>query len=161
MIEEKIYQLFTKERKTLALAESCTGGRMAAKLTSVPGSSDYFLGSLVVYSNELKMHLLQVKAATLQKYGAVSKEVVTEMLQGLFHTTSTNFGIAVSGIAGPTGGSPDKPVGTIWAAVGERGKVLEVWTFRMDGDRNQIIEKTSTYLLETIFNKLKSTSVVK
>lgn len=129
MALSNIHKILTEKRKTLAFAESCTGGRLAAQITAMPGASAYFLGSLVVYSEALKRDLLGVPAALLREKGAVSKEVAEAMLQGLFEVTQADYGIAVTGIAGPTGGSKAAPIGTIWAAVGERGKPFEAFTF--------------------------------
>lgn len=115
-IEEKIGEQLRKRQMTLSTAESCTGGGVAALVTSVPGSSDYFKGGIVAYSNEIKMNLLQVSQETLMKKGAVSRETVIEMAQGVMKSMKTDCAVATSGIAGPGGGTPEKPVGTIWMA---------------------------------------------
>ena len=143
----KVHKWMQKNQKTLAFAESCTGGYLATQVTKHPGASDYFLGSLVTYSNKLKQKILGVKPSTLRKYGAVSREVVTEMWEGLMKRTSADFGIAVSGIAGPRGGTKDKPVGTIWYAVGQKGKQPEVGSFLIKGSRQVIITKAAQKLL--------------
>ncbi|HSW86217.1 MAG TPA: CinA family nicotinamide mononucleotide deamidase-related protein [Rhabdochlamydiaceae bacterium] len=153
-IEEAVHQLLISERKTLALAESCTGGAIAARLTAIAGASDYFLGSAVVYSEELKHAFLHVSKNTLSNKGAVSEEVVREMLSGIFEKTSADYGIAVTGIAGPSGGTPEKPVGTIWAAVGERGKEPDVGTFFVRGSRKTIITFTGDRLLSNLWRKI-------
>jgi nicotinamide-nucleotide amidase len=140
-----------KNRKTLAFAESCTGGYLATQVTKYPGASDYFLGSLVTYSNALKQKILGVKGATLKKHGAVSPEVVVEMWQGLMKRTGADFGIAVSGIAGPTGGTKDKPVGTVWYAIGQKGQQPEVGSFLIKGSRKMIMVKAANKL----FGKLR------
>ncbi|HAZ15356.1 MAG: hypothetical protein A2Y28_02065 [Chlamydiae bacterium GWC2_50_10] len=150
-IEKELKELFVQKKLTLALAESCTGGRMAARLTSIPGASAYFLGSFVVYSNELKEKALYVREKSLKEKGAVSKEVVLEMLQGLFSRTSADFGIAVSGIAGPTGGSADKPVGTVFAALGSRRKEPEILNLHLEGDREAVLEEAASRLFERLF----------
>jgi nicotinamide-nucleotide amidase len=145
-IEQVIHDLFLQKKKRLALAESCTGGMMAARLTALPGASAYFLGSLVVYSNQMKQDLLGVSEKTLGEKGAVSRETVVEMLEGVFERTEANFGIAVVGIAGPSGGSKEKPVGTVWAALGERGQKPDVGTFLTRGDRQMRISSTTNHL---------------
>ncbi len=117
-------KLLASKGKTISTAESCTGGNIAALITSVPGSSAYFEGSVVSYSYRIKEEILKVKEETLEKFGAVSEETVKEMLSGLLETLSTDYGIAVSGIMGPDGGTPTKPVGTVWIAVGNKDKVL-------------------------------------
>ena len=119
-IEEAIHSWFVQHKKKLAFAESCTGGMLSTHVTALPGASDYFLGSFVAYSNEMKEKALDVSKEMLNSKGAVSAEAVSEMLNGVFKKTSADFAIAVSGIAGPTGGTAQKPVGTVWAAIGER-----------------------------------------
>jgi len=121
-MEVVIGKILLKHKKTISTAESCTGGAIASLITSVPGSSAYYEGSIVSYSYDIKESLLNVKKETLEKYGAVSEETVTEMLVGLLNKMNTDFGIAVSGIMGPDGGTADKPVGTVWIAVGNKEK---------------------------------------
>ncbi|HPR57854.1 MAG TPA: competence/damage-inducible protein A [Bacteroidales bacterium] len=116
-MEEVVGNLLKLTTKSVATAESCTGGYIAHLITSVPGSSAYFKGSVIAYSNQVKTELLGVDAAILEKYGAVSEEVVRQMAQGVRSNLKTDYGIAVSGIAGPDGGSNDKPVGTTWIAL--------------------------------------------
>ena len=116
-IEQVIGDLLRKQRQTLATAESCTGGYLAHLITSVAGSSDYYQGSIIAYANEVKERELGVSAATLQKHGAVSEETVSAMAEGVKNRLGTDYGLATSGIAGPGGGTPDKPVGTVWIAV--------------------------------------------
>jgi len=121
-MEVVLGKILLKRKMTISTAESCTGGAIASLITSVPGSSAYYEGSIVSYSYDIKESLLNVKKETLEKYGAVSEETVTEMLTGLLNKMNTDFGIAVSGIMGPDGGTPDKPVGTVWIAVGNKEK---------------------------------------
>jgi len=116
-LPEIVGRLMAKGRLTLSTAESCTGGSVAQMITSVPGSSEYFKGSIVAYSNEIKEKLLGVSRATLDHHGAVSEDTVLEMAKGCRLSLSTDFSIAVSGIAGPAGGTAGKPVGTTWIAV--------------------------------------------
>lgn len=139
-IEEAIYSLFTKNQWTLSTAESCTGGSVAARLTRVAGASEYFLGSVVSYSNQLKRDLLGVSEKLLIEKGAVSEDVVIAMAMGILERTQSDYSIAVSGIAGPSGGSEDKPVGTIWAAFAGRGRKPCAWRFQAKGTRDMIIE---------------------
>ncbi len=130
-----------------ATAESCTGGLLASMLTDVSGSSDWFLGSLVTYSNEMKESILGVPATIISKHGAVSRETVSAMARGLLLMTGADIGVAVSGIAGPTGGTPDKPVGTVWMAWawpgGERAE-----KFLFNGSRTEIKEQTVRTAIE-------------
>ena len=146
-ITEALHAWMTSHRKTLALAESCTGGFMAADLTALPGASNFFLGSTVVYANGMKEKILGVSPETIRDKGAVSQEVVQEMLQGLFRLTQADYGIAVSGVAGPTtGGTPGKPVGTICYALGLKERPPQVGTFHVKGSRETIILLTARTL---------------
>jgi nicotinamide-nucleotide amidase len=125
--------------KTLAIAESCTGGFISHLITSVPGSSIYFKGSVVAYSNAMKENLLQVNNSSLIKYGAVSRQVAQEMAEGAKNVFETDYSIATTGIAGPGGGTEEKPVGTIWIAVaGLNETVVEKYIFGDNRERNTI-----------------------
>jgi len=117
-------QLLKKESKTISTAESCTGGYIAHLITSVAGSSEYFMGSVISYANEVKMDELEVKLESLEQFGAVSKEVVTEMAVGVRKKLNTDYALATSGIAGPDGGTDEKPVGTTWIALATPEKVI-------------------------------------
>ncbi|HYV94428.1 MAG TPA: competence/damage-inducible protein A [Chitinophagales bacterium] len=123
-LEKEIGILLREKNKTVSIAESCTGGLVAHKLVSVPGASEYFVGSIVSYSYDLKKMLLDVKEETLATYGAVSEEAVREMLMGALKKTKSDYAISISGIAGPGGGTADKPVGTVWIAVGSNEKII-------------------------------------
>lgn len=118
-LEARVGELLREQHKTIACAESCTGGYISHLITSVPGSSDYFLGSIIPYSYEMKESALGVKNETLNTYGAVSEETITEMAENVCRLTGASIGVATSGIAGPGGATPDKPVGTIWIAVSD------------------------------------------
>ena len=126
-IDENLENILDKQLKeeklTLALAESCTGGKLASLITAIPGCSSYFKGGIVCYSNEIKQEVLGVDSSLLAKYGAVSQPVVEAMAAGAYRTFHADCIVAVSGIAGPDGGTPEKPVGTVWIAVSYKGKV--------------------------------------
>jgi PncC family amidohydrolase len=125
-IGEIIVGLLTKHKKTLALAESCTGGFIASQITDVPGASAVFLGGVVSYSNEAKQKFLSVQAKTLEQHGAVSEAVAREMVSGARERFGADYAIAVTGIAGPSGGTEAKPVGTVFIAVaGPFGMLVE------------------------------------
>lgn len=123
-LEAVIGRMLREQGLKLGTAESCTGGYVAHRITSVAGSSEYFMGSAVTYTNELKMKLLGVKPETLEQYGAVSEQTVIEMVQGALPLLGVDIAIAASGIAGPGGGTPEKPVGLVWIAVGNKDKVV-------------------------------------
>ena len=116
-IEETVGELLRDQGLSMAVAESCTGGLIGHRLTDVPGSSGYFLGGVVAYANDVKMGLLGVRPETLREHGAVSEPVVVEMARGARRTTGADIGLATSGIAGPGGGTPEKPVGTVCIAI--------------------------------------------
>ncbi|MGD0664924.1 MAG: nicotinamide-nucleotide amidohydrolase family protein [Rhabdochlamydiaceae bacterium] len=150
-LEEAIQEWMIRHKKTVACAESCTGGMISFQLTQIPGASNYFLGSLVTYSNHLKEKLLHVSPGTLKSEGAVSRETVHEMWKGVLQATGADFGVAVSGIAGPSGGTPDKPVGTVFYALGFKGSEPEIGTFHFKGPRSLVILRTTRRLLALIW----------
>lgn len=137
-LEHAVHTLFLEKGLKLAVAESCTGGLIAAKITSIPGASNYFLGSLVTYSDDMKQTLLHVKKETLQKFGAVSKECVLEMTTGLLKISSADYAVAISGIAGPEGGSKEKPVGTVWLSLAKKNGFNEAIHMQLKGNRETI-----------------------
>ena len=144
-----IGKLLKSKNKTVATAESCTGGEIAHMLTSVEGSSAYYKGSVIAYSNSVKSGLLGVQELTLATYGAVSRETVTEMAEGARKLLKTDFAVATSGIAGPDGGNIEKPLGTIWIAVAsERDTVTEKRVF--GNDRNTNIKRFSLAALNLL-----------
>jgi nicotinamide-nucleotide amidase len=137
-----IGRMLKDKHKTVATAESCTGGYIAHLITSVPGSSNYFKGSVVSYDNSIKKNILKVKDETLQTVGAVSEETVREMIHGVLNIMQTDYAIAVSGIMVPDGGTPDKPVGTVWLAVGNNENI-ETKKFQFRFERLRNIELTA------------------
>ncbi|MEE8205920.1 MAG: competence/damage-inducible protein A, partial [Nitrospinaceae bacterium] len=137
-LEGNIGDLLKKKKWTLAVAESCTGGLIGHRLTNVSGSSEYFLEGAVTYSNEAKQTRLGLDSALIEAHGAVSEEVATAMAEGIRHKSGSDFGLAVTGIAGPTGGTPDKPVGLTFIAVtGPQGTRSEQFRFHQDRVRNK------------------------
>jgi nicotinamide-nucleotide amidase len=155
-LQEAIGGLLKERGKTLGTAESCTGGYIAHLITSIPGSSHYFNGSVVSYSNEIKEKVLQVPEDTIQRNGAVSEETVREMAKGALKLLHTDFVVATSGIMGPDGGSPEKPVGTVWIAVGDHQTITaQKFSFRFDRLRN--IELTATNALNLLRKFILST----
>lgn len=148
-LSKELSDKFWKEGLTLATAESCTAGNIAAVITAIPGSSHFYKGGIVAYSDEVKMNLLGVNPETLEKHGAVSEEVVTEMVKGAMKSMNSDCAVATSGIAGPTGGTPDKPVGTVWIAAAMHDKVI---TMKASGDegRKKNIENATLYALQML-----------
>uniref|UniRef100_UPI00345B9A4E CinA family protein n=1 Tax=uncultured Bacteroides sp. TaxID=162156 RepID=UPI00345B9A4E len=153
-LEVTVGDLLKKKKLTVSTAESCTGGNIAARITSIAGSSEYFNGGIVAYSNEVKMDLLHVSCQTLEKHGAVSEETVIEMVKGAMKALKTDCAVATSGIAGPGGGTPEKPVGTVWIAAGYKN---EIRTYRQESDHGRAanIEKASNNALSMLLNLLK------
>ena len=149
-----VQDLFVRHGLTLSTAESCTGGNIAHMITSVPGSSQYYKGSVVAYSNEVKRSVLGVAERDLQKFGAVSQPVVEQMASGVRSLLKTDFSVATSGIAGPTGGSPDKPVGTVWIAVATPERVFS-GMFRFGNRRDINIRKSSAMALYQLILRVK------
>lgn len=153
-IAETLGERLSENGKTVATAESCTGGNIAHLITLVAGSSRYYKGSVVSYANEVKEKVLGVRAGDLQQYGAVSEEVVKQMAEGVKKLLKTDYAIATSGIAGPSGGSDEKPVGTVWIAVaGERGCVAEKFLFNTT--RDNFIERTSNQAILMLLHQMR------
>ena len=159
-IEEAVQRVFVENGWTLALAESCTGGSLASQITKLSGASAYFLGSVVAYSNRLKTDLLDVPESLITEKGAVSAEVVEAMVEGALKVSGSDFALAVSGIAGPTGGTPEKPVGTVWCAVCRRGEKPHTWLLHAHGTRQMIITRSVNSLLGNLLMYTKETSLL-
>jgi len=137
-LEQEVGALLRHRRETLALAESCTGGLLGHRVTNVPGASEYFLGSVIAYSYEAKERVLNVHHETLYTHGAVSRETVLEMARGVRQVMSSDIGLAVTGIAGPSGGLPGKPIGLTWVAISSRrGEWSEQYQFTGDREANK------------------------
>ena len=136
IISREISQLLWEREKTVATAESCTGGRIAEAIISVPGASKYFKGGIISYVNEVKESLLGVSHETLEEKPAVCEEVAIQMVKGACHTLNTDYAISATGVAGPTGGTKDIPVGTIWLACGNADRVT---TLKVEEDHGRDI----------------------
>jgi nicotinamide-nucleotide amidase len=148
-MEGVVGKLLMENNCTLSVAESCTGGLIGSRLTDVPGSSSYFMGGVIVYGNQAKIDLLKVSGKTLDENGAVSSPAVREMAQGVRDKLRSDLGIAVTGIAGPDGGSKDKPVGTVFIGLASKRELFsERYFFR--GTRVQIKRKTSSMALDWV-----------
>jgi nicotinamide-nucleotide amidase len=148
-MEHAVASLLAARRRTIALAESCTGGEIASRLVSVPGISDWLLEGIVCYSNESKVRTLGVPADLIRRHGAVSEDVVRAMAEGARARSGASMAVAVTGIAGPAGGSPEKPVGTVWTALcDDRGTIAarEIFT----GDRQLVRDRAANYALNMV-----------
>lgn len=139
---EAVIELLRSKKISLSIAESCTGGFVSHQITAIPGASDVFWGSIISYDNEIKINELQVSRQTIQSYGAVSEEVVSQMLVGIQNKYHTDCAIAISGIAGPGGGTEEKPVGTVYIGVAY-GLEQEVKEWHFTGDRMSVIQRTA------------------
>lgn len=154
-IAEVLGGLLHERELTVACAESCTGGNLAHRIVQVPGSSAYFQGSVVSYSNDVKANVLGVPRSEISAHGAVSKEVVEAMAAGVAKLMRTDCSIATSGIAGPDGGTPLKPVGTVWIAA-KYGDKLVSECLHFKGDRNMVIESATNHAMVMLINLLRN-----
>lgn len=144
-------ELFPKYHQIYVTAESLTAGEIASSIVKIPGSSSYFEGGFVTYSNELKHDILGVKNETLNEFGAVSEAVVKQMTNGALNkATKATIAVAVSGIAGPDGGTPTKPVGTVWMAVQRRGEESRATLLQLQGSRDEIRLQTTLHALKAL-----------
>jgi PncC family amidohydrolase len=149
-----VHELLVARGLTIATAESCTGGRIAAALTSVPGSSKSFIGGIVAYDNAVKVAQLGVDPKLIEAYGAVSEETVLAMARGARERFDASLGFATTGIAGPDGGSAEKPVGLVWFALDD-GISPRAWKFLFRGNRSEVQGRSVTFALGTIWHTLK------
>ena len=153
MPEERLGDILRTKKLTLSAAESCTGGRIGDRITNISGSSDYFLGSAVTYSNEAKIAILGVKKETLDAHGAVSEQAAREMAEGTRKVFGSDIAVSTTGVAGPTGGSKEKPVGLVWFAVSD-GKRTKAERKIFSGDREQIKEAASLHAIGLVIGSL-------
>ena len=156
-MQELIHKLLTERRQTLATAESCTGGTIAARFTALPGASAYFKCGVVAYSLDTKQEILQISCDTIARYGAVSEQVVRQMAEGVRRASNSHYAVATTGIAGPTGGTPEYPVGSVWIAV---SSPLRTTTrlIRAGGSRNAVIRKAGTAAIELLEKELQASN---
>lgn len=153
-LASEIVRLLTKKKQTVTFAESCTGGMIAKTLVDVPGSSEVFDGSLVTYSNTVKHDFLGVRSSTLENDGAVSRKCAAQMAEGARRAMHADYGVAVTGIAGPGGGTPEKPVGLVYVAVSQRGEAASVIKLNLSGDRTTVRETTVKYALRQLWREI-------
>ncbi|MDE6342986.1 MAG: CinA family protein [Muribaculaceae bacterium] len=146
--------LLRERELTVACAESCTGGNIAHRITQQPGSSNYFLGSIVSYANDVKTNVLGVPQKYIDQYGAVSREVVESMAEGASRLMRSDCSISTSGIAGPDGGTKYKPVGTVWIGVKYGSKIVSECRY-FKGDRNAVIEQATAHGIVMLIKMLR------
>lgn len=153
-VEELVHHILINKGETLAVAESCTGGAIASKFTAQAGASAYFLCGVVSYSNESKCNVLGVQMSDIAQYGAVSEQVAKAMAQGAKVISGANFAVSTTGIAGPTGGSAEKPVGTVWIGIATPTKSYAVLK-NCGTDRSQIISRATAYAIAMLYDEIK------
>lgn len=154
-MSEVLGKLLKDRELTIACAESCTGGNIAHKITEIPGSSAYFLGSVVSYSNDVKAEVLRVNRNNLNRFGAVSQQVAEDMARGASRLMRSDCALATTGIAGPEGGTKFKPVGTVWMAVKYNDQIVsELINFK--GDRNEVIESATNHVMFMLIKLLRN-----
>ncbi|MDE6500314.1 MAG: nicotinamide-nucleotide amidohydrolase family protein, partial [Rikenella sp.] len=153
-VESAVAEILRQKQQTLAVAESCTGGSISARITAMAGASEYYMGGVTSYSNEAKVRLLGVSAEDIERYGAVSEPVARQMAEGALTRFGTDYAIATTGVAGPGGGTPEKPVGTVWMALAWRtgqGRVETLARLMRFGElREQNIERAATHALNML-----------
>ncbi len=154
ILAQKVYEKLKKYSKNLATAESCTGGLIAASLTSVPGMSECYGFGVVTYANEAKEKLLSVSNETLKSYGAVSPQTAEEMANGAVEMSGADIAVSVTGIAGPGGGTAKKPVGLVYIGIALRGKGAKTYKNLFDGNRQEVRQQTVIKALELILETL-------
>jgi len=154
-LSQTVFNKLSQLNQTLSVAESCTGGYISHQLTQIPGASKVFVGSVISYSNSVKHHQLGVESTLFETVGAVSEQVVTQMVTGVRERLQTDYAIAISGIAGPEGGSEDKPVGTVFIGVSS-AKTHVVNRFHFSGNRMQIIERSNNMALAMLLEMIQA-----
>lgn len=154
-LEQHIQNLFKTQHKTLGLAESCTGGAIASRLTKQSGASNYLKGGIVAYTIELKERLLNVPPNIIQQHGVVSEQVAIYMAQGALKALNCDVALAITGIAGPTGGTKDTPVGTIWVGLASELNQNKAIKLQLSGSRVSIIEQATIQCLQLILDFIK------
>ena len=153
-VEEQVHHTLIERRATLALAESCTGGKIASKFTAMAGASAYLLAGVVAYANEAKKNILGVDAELIRRHGAVSEEVARAMAEGVRRLTGADYALSTTGIAGPTGGSAEKPVGTVWFALATPTETIAL-KHACGTDRGQVIDRATAYAIRLLRDKLQ------
>jgi len=146
--------LLTEKKLTLAVAESCTGGALCQALTDIPGSSAWFDRGFISYSNQAKVDMLGVSSTLLDQYGAVSFEAARAMVEGVHGRSNAELAIAITGIAGPGGGTAEKPVGTVFFGIGQKGQAVKIDKRRFKGDREEVRARSVEFVLKALLKTL-------
>ncbi len=149
-LSAELKKLLHDNKKSISAAESCTGGLVAKLFTDIPGSSEYFMGGVVSYTNQVKMDFLGVKKETLAQYTEVSRQTAAEMAEGIRAGMKTSFGVSTTGIAGPGGAMPGKPVGTVYFGISEEGKQTKTFHMLFQGDRDTVRAQAALFVLEKV-----------
>lgn len=152
---EELFQILKAKKATLGAAESCTGGLFSAKITTVPGSSEFFIGSVVSYANSVKEKVLEIPEIDLKTHGAVSQVVAEKMSSNVRELLNCTYSVSITGVAGPGGGTQSKPVGTVWFGI-SGPKFVKTDMKQFTGDRSRVQQSAVEYALELLINTLKS-----
>ena len=155
VLASEVAALLTEQKLTLAVAESCTGGALCQALTDIPGSSAWFDRGFITYSNQAKVEMLGVSPALLEQYGAVSFETARAMVEGVHGRSNAELAIAITGIAGPDGGTAEKPVGTVFFGIGQKGQAVKIDKRRFKGDRNEVRARSVEFVLKALLKTLR------
>ncbi|MBJ7449907.1 MAG: CinA family protein [Parachlamydiales bacterium] len=156
-VAETVHKIFISKNFTLSVAESCTGGTIAALLTQIAGSSKYFLGGVVSYSNAAKENLLKVDKLILKNNGPVSKEVAQAMAEGSLKVFQSDYAIATTGVAGPDGGTTSTPVGTVWMSIASKSKSTKTWMIQAQGNRQDVVQTAVDTILKQLVEEVSAT----
>jgi len=150
----EVAAVLTEQKLTLAVAESCTGGALCQALTDIPGSSNWFDRGFITYSNQAKVDMLKVSPALLEQYGAVSFEAARAMVEGVHGHSNAELAIAITGIAGPGGGTAEKPVGTVFFGIGQKGQAVKIDKRRFKGEREEVRARSVEFVLKALLKTL-------
>ena len=150
----EVAALLTEQKLTLAVAESCTGGGLCQALTDIPGSSNWFDRGFITYSNQAKIEMLGVSSTLLEQYGAVSFEAARAMVEGVHGQSNAELAIAITGIAGPDGGTAEKPVGTVFFGIGQKGQAVKIDKRRFKGGREEVRARSVEFVLKALLKML-------
>ena len=154
VLASEVATLLTEQKLTLAVAESCTGGALCQALTDIPGSSAWFDRGFISYSNQAKVDMLGVSFTLLDQYGAVSFETARAMVEGVHGHSNAELAIAITGIAGPEGGTAEKPVGTVFFGIGQKGQAVKIDKRRFKGDREEVRARSVEFVLKALLKTL-------